>query len=286
MSRRIVLAAAALLFLLPARASAQIDAIIDAVVGAVEPTPVYDNGVKDATLDLAQKIDRLNRALFGGAEENTAAYRYANMYSELYDLTTAFSSFVDRTYSNAQRLERMYSDLEDENLAGYANKARDTWGIYETTVRDGSRVVAKFKKLFGDGSATNSEVRESAREAIEELERRQAAEDRRIRTEIETTELAAGLVSCAAMMAPSPVSYVEAGRQEYGTTLTDTGSSQATGTLGTVVMIIIGLACVIYGLFAGILVMKGTAHAETMLVRVILAIVISLVIILSVQHAM
>ncbi|MBQ2485710.1 MAG: hypothetical protein II518_01445, partial [Candidatus Methanomethylophilus sp.] len=49
-----------LLLLLPQGARAQIDAIIDAVVDAVEPTPVYDTGLREATEDLASKIDRLN----------------------------------------------------------------------------------------------------------------------------------------------------------------------------------------------------------------------------------
>ena len=71
------------LLLLSSPAHAQIDAIIDAVVDAVEPTPVYDTGLREATENLASKIDRLNRVLFGGAEETSAAYRYRTMYSDL-----------------------------------------------------------------------------------------------------------------------------------------------------------------------------------------------------------
>ena len=272
------------LMLLPRVASAQIDAIIDAVVDAVEPTPVYDSGLKNATEDLADKIDRLNRALFGGAEENTAAYRYRNMYSELYDLTTTFSNFVDRSYSNAQRLDRLYSRLDQDSPRSYAYLAQDTWGVYESTIRDGSRIVAKFKKLFSDNGATNAEVREQARESIEEILRSQAAEDRRIEQEIVTTEIAEGLAACADFMTPSVKEYVEEGKRTYGTSLDPAAAGGGrTGTLGTAVMIIIGLLCSVYALFAGIQIMKGTPNAESMISRLLILIVISLVIILSIQ---
>lgn len=280
MKRVLAILAALTLAYLPA--SAQIDAVIDAVVDAVEPTPVYDNGVKDATLDLADKIERLNRALFGGAEENTSAYRYMNMYSELYDLTTTFSNFVDRSYSNAQRLERMYSQLDENSPRSYAGKVRDTWSIYETTVRDGSRVVAKFKKLFSDSNVTNSEVRESARESMEELMADIAAEDRRIETEIVTTEIAEGLVACSDFMIPSAKEYVSEGRERYGTTIGG-GSGGTTGPLGTAVMVIIGLMCCIYALFTGIHIFKGTANAESMISKLLIFIVVSIVVILSIQ---
>ena len=38
--------------LAPERAHAQIDALIDLVVDAVEPTPVYDTGLREATENL------------------------------------------------------------------------------------------------------------------------------------------------------------------------------------------------------------------------------------------
>ena len=121
MRKRLLLVIAAFAALLmPCGAHAQIDAVIDAVVDAVEPTPVYDTGLREATENLAGKIDRLNRVLFGGAEETSAAYRYRTMYSDLYDLTTAFSGFVDRCYGNAVRLERVYTDLDGGTLGDHA----------------------------------------------------------------------------------------------------------------------------------------------------------------------
>lgn len=158
--------------LVPQHAFAQLDALIDIVVDAVEPTPVYDTGLREATENLASKIDRLNHVLFGGAEETSAAYRYRTMYSDLYELTTAFSGFVDRTYSNAKRLEKVYTDLDGGNLSDHARAVQTTWYAYDNTVRNGSRIVAQFKKLFGDSNTTNAEVREAAREAIAELKRR------------------------------------------------------------------------------------------------------------------
>ena len=277
----ILLISAALL--LPHPAHAQIDAIIDAVVGAVEPTPVYDTGLREATENLASKIDRLNHVLFGGAEETSAAYRYRTMYSDLYELTTAFSGFVDRSYSNAKRLEKVYTDLDGGTLSDHARAVQTTWYTYDNTVRTGSRIVAQFKKLFGDSNTTNAEVRQAAREAIAELRREQAEEDRRVSAEIAATEVAAGLVECAQMLEPSPQAYVEEGKKTYGTSISSGGSSASTGTLGTAVMIIIGLLCVVYGAFAGFHIMKGSRNAESLLTRLIVLIVISLIIILAIQ---
>ena len=270
-------------FLLPWQARAQIDAAIDAVVDAVEPTPVYDTDLRQATENLAGKIDRLNRVLFGGAEEGSAAYRYRTMYSDLYDLTTAFSGFVDRCYSNAKRLERVYSDLDGGTLGDHARAVQVTWHAYDNTIRAGGRIVAQFKKLFGDSNATNAEVREAARDAVASIRREQTEEDRRVREEIAATQIAAGLVECSHLMDLSPRDFIEEGRRSYGTTVSAGGSPSATGTLGTAVMVVIGLLCVIYGAFAGIHIMKGSRNAESLLTRLVVLIVISLVVILSIQ---
>ena len=74
------------------------------------------------------------------------------------------------------------------------------------------------------------------------------------------------------------------GRKTYGTTISEGGSASATGTLGTAVMVIIGLLTVVYGLFAGIHVMKGSRNAENMLVRLVIFMVVSLVVILAIQN--
>ena len=271
------------LLLLSSPAHAQIDAIIDAVVDAVEPTPVYDTGLREATENLASKIDRLNRVLFGGAEETSAAYRYRTMYSDLYELTTTFSGFVDRTYSNAKRLEQVYTDLDGGNLSDHARAVQTTWYTYDNTVRTGSRIVARFKKLFGDSNTTNAEVREAAREAIAELKRQQAEENRRMSAELTSTEVASGLLECSQLLDSSPQEFVSQGKRIYGTEISSGGSSTTTGTLGTTVMIIIGLLCVVYGVFAGVHIMKGSRNAESLMTRLIVFIVLSLIIILGIQ---
>ncbi len=269
--------------LAPRPAHAQIDAIIDAVVDAVEPTPVYDTGLREATENLAGKIDRLNNVLFGGSETTSAAYRYKTMYSDLYDLTTTFSSFVDRSYSNAKRLERMYASLDDASLSTYGRTIQDTWNVYETTVRDGGRIVAQFKKLFSDPNTTNAEVRAAAKEATAELKAEQEKEDRRVLEKIEAAEISQGLIECSAFLSPSPKIYVSEGKKAYGSSISSGGSSTTTGTLGTAVMVILGLLVVVYALFAGIHLMKGNRQAEAILARLVLVIVISLVVILAIQ---
>ncbi len=280
----LIIVSAVLLLLVPRPAHAQLDAIIDIVVDAVEPTPVYDTGLREATEDLASKIDRLNHVLFGGSEATSAAYRYRTMYSDLYDLTTTFSSYVDRSYSNAKRLERMYSSMDEAGVGTYARNIQDTWYVYESTVREGGRIVAQFKKLFSDPNTTNAEVRSAAKEAIAELKAEQEKEDRKVRAQLEAAEITQGLVECSAFLSPSPETYVAEGKKTYGTTISQGGSSASTGTLGTAVMIIIGLMTVMYALFAGIHIMKGSRNASILLGRLVLFLVISLVIILAIQR--
>ena len=285
MKRILLPLALALTALLPSwEARTQIDAIIDAVVDAVEPTPVYDTGLREATENLASKIDRLNHVLFGGAEETSAAYRYRTMYSDLYDLTTAFSGFVNRSYGNARRLERVYTQLDGGTLSDHARAVQTTWHAYDNTVRAGSRIVAQFKKVFGDANTTNAEVREAARAAVAELEREQAAEDRRVARELEATEVAAGLLECAQLLDASPAAYVDVGKKTYGPTISSGGSASSTGTLGTAVMVVIGLLCVVYGAFAGFHIMKGSRNAESLLTRLLVFIVFALIVILAIQH--
>ena len=218
------------------------------------------------------------------AEETSAAYRYRTMYSDLYDLTTSFSGFVKRSYSNAKRLEKVYTALGDGGTVGdYARAVQDTWHTYDNTVRSGSRIVAQFKKIFGDPNTTNAEVREAARKAMTEIERQQQDEDRRVNDELAATCVAAGLVECSQMLEVSPAAYVSAGEKTYGTVISEGGSSSTTGTLGTAVMIIIGLMCVVYGAFAGFHIMKGSRDAESLITRLVVLLVISLVVILAIQ---
>lgn len=280
---RILLAA---LFMIMAshNASAQIDALIDAVVGAVEPTPVYDTGLREATENLAGKIDRLNNVLFGGSEQTSAAYRYKTMYSDLYELTTTFSSFVDRSYSNAKRLEKIYTDMDGGSLSGSARKVQETWYIYDNTVRNASRIIAQFKKLFSDPNTTNAEVRQASREAVSMLQQQMALEDRRVREELEAAQIAEGLTQCADFMTPSPKDYVDRGKKTYGTTINSGGSRNTVGTFGMVIMILLGLVSVAYTAFAGFHIMKGSQQAETQIARLIILYVFTLVVILSIQQ--
>ena len=163
-------------------------------------------------------------------------------------------------------------------VGDYARAVQDTWHTYDNTVRSGSRIVAQFKKIFGDPNTTNAEVREAARKAMTEIERQQQDEDRRVNDELAATCVAAGLVECSQMLEVSPAAYVSAGEKTYGTVISEGGSSSTTGTLGTAVMIIIGLMCVVYGAFAGFHIMKGSRDAESLITRLVVLLVISLVV--------
>lgn len=280
-----ILILAALLSLSSINASAQIGAIVDAVVDAVTPQPVYDQNLALATENLAGKIDRLNNVLFGGAEITSAAYRYRTMYSDLYDLTTSFSSFVSHSYNNAKRLESLYTTLDDGSVGSYAQMIQQAWYIYDDTVYNGARIIDKFKKIFGDSNMTNAEIRQAAKDALTELNESQLKEDKRVQEEIEAARIAAGLSQCASFMTPSASTFVSEGKSMYGTTIGNNGSTSTTGTLGTVVMIIIGLICIVSTLFTGFHIMKGSSSAESMIARLIIVYVVSLVVVLAIQNS-
>ena len=54
------------------------------------------------------------------------------MYGELYELTSAFGSFVERAYGNTRRLERLYATLDGGSLHDHAAAARLPAGIERT----------------------------------------------------------------------------------------------------------------------------------------------------------
>lgn len=278
MKRLVTVLLSVIALLAPRPARAQIDALIDAVVDAVEPTPVYDIGLREATENLALKIERLNHVLFGGSEETSAAYRYATMYSDLYDITTAFSGFVDRSYSSALRLEKLYERLDGEStLHDYAFAVEDTWHTYDNTVRQGGAIVARFKSLFEDPNSTNAEVRSAAREAVSELRKEQQAILEKNAREMAATELASGLVECSRIIEVSPEAYVTEGKKTYGTTLSGGVGSGGMGYLGTAVMVILGLLSIVYGAFAGVHIMRGNNGAESILGRLLFFLVFAII---------
>lgn len=280
-----ILISAALFLLFPCRVSAQFDAIIDAIVSAAEPTPVYDIELTQATERLADKIERLNNVLFGGAEQTSAAYRYKTMYSDLHDLTTSLSSYIQRSYSNAKRLEKMYTDMEGDNVGSMAYKVQDTWYMYKSSVEGGKRLIEKFKRVFSDNNMTNAEVRAAAKEVQKELQEQMIQEQRQVDEEIQATQIAAGLVSAAEFMSPSASAYVSRGQQQYGQSINRGGSSTVTGTVGTVVMVIISLLCIIYTMYMGFHLIRGNQQGELIVSRVFIVIVVSIVIILAIQRS-
>lgn len=282
MRRRLVILLASVM-LMPHIAHAQIDSILDLIFDAVEPTPVYDTELTNATEKLADKIDRLNNVLFGGAEQTSSAYRYKTMYSDLHDLTSSMSDYIRRSYSNAQRLEKMYSSMEGDNIGSYGYKIKETWSMYENSVANGKRLIDKFRKVFGDHNTTNAEVREQARRTQKEFEAEQRREQLRVNEEIQAMEIASGLTQCAAFMAPSPKDYVSRGKKLYGTSINSGGGSSVTGVVANLVMVIIGLISVVFTMFTGFHIMKGSGNAENELGRLAIFYVISLLTVLIIQ---
>ena len=183
-----------------------------------------------------------------------------------------------------------YERLEDKFVIYTSADNGETWTRNETPLsaqqeKDSSdlKSLAMIKKLFSDPNTTNAEVRAAAREAVAMLEREQEEVDRVLGRELAATEMAAGLVECSVLMDVSPPAYISEGKKTYGTSISEDGTSTTTGVLGTAVMVIIGLLTVVYTLFSGIHVMRGSANAESLLSKLLLFIVIAIVIILAIQ---
>ena len=281
-ARSIILAL--MLMLVPKVASAQLDAIIDAVVDAIEPTPVYDTELTTATENLARKIERLNQVLFGGAAETSAAYRYKALYSDLLDVTTSLTDAIGASYTDYQRLKRMYDGLESAGYYDYAVDAQSAYYIYERNVSRYKRLVEEFTKIFGKTDNTNAEVREAARKAVAILKEDQLQQRDSINMIINSTMSAIELAKGAESLSFTGTDFVRQSERDYGTDVqTDKGSSTQLGTVGRMVLVIIGLLCLIYAGFIGFRLMNGYPDTEKLIGRLVLVVVLALIIILSIQ---
>lgn len=281
-ARSIILAL--MLMLVPKVASAQLDAIIDAVVDAIEPTPVYDTELTTATENLARKIERLNQVLFGGAAETSAAYRYKALYSDLLDVTTSLTDAIGASYTDYQRLKRMYDGLESAGYYDYAVDAQSAYYIYERNVSRYKRLVEEFTKIFRKTDNTNAEVREAARKAVAILKEDQLQQRDSINMIINSTMSAIELAKGAESLSFTGTDFVRQSERDYGTDVqTDKGSSTQLGTVGRMVLVIIGLLCLIYAGFIGFRLMNGYPDTEKLIGRLVLVVVLALIIILSIQ---
>lgn len=266
----------------PAFCHAQIDAIIDAVVDAVEPTPVYDKDLRLATEDLAGKIGRLNDVLFGGSEQTSGAYRYRTMYSELTELTGAFTSYVSTVLNSARVLERMYSSASSgHDVADAIRRSRD---ICDYSIHEASQIVEGFKRLFSDSSVTNSEVRKAAGDAASRLRELQLMEQRRLDEELLSETLSESIVKCSELLLPSSQRYAEDVRNRHGSTISDKGSAAGLGTLARVVMGVLSLMYLMYGAFACFEMTRGSEASSGMIAKLLFFLVYALTLLLVFQQ--
>lgn len=266
------------------KASAQLDAIIDAVVDAVEPTPVYDTGLTNATEDLARKIDRLNQVLFGGAEETSAIYRYKALYSELLDVTTSLADAIGSSYNDYERLKRMYDGLQSAGYYDYVVDAQTSYYIYQRNVDRYKRLVENFTKIFRRTSNTNAEVKEAAKAAVDSLRADTIRQRDSIDMIINTTMTAIELAKGAEAISFSTGDYIKQSEEDFGTEVESRkGSGGTLGSTGIAVMVIIGLMSVVYAAFIGFRIMNGYPETEKLIARLIIVIVVALVTLLALQ---
>ena len=61
------------------------------------------------------------------------------MYSNRFDLTATFTTFVDRSYSKAKRLEQLYTDADGGTLSDNAAKVQQTRYVYDKNICPKSR---------------------------------------------------------------------------------------------------------------------------------------------------
>jgi len=273
-----------LLTFIPVSSFAQLDAIIDAVVDAVEPTPVYDTGLTNATEDLARKIDRLNQVLFGGAEETSAAYRYKALYSDLLDVTTSLADAIGSSYNDYERLRRMYDGLQGAGYYDYVVDAQTSYYIYQRNVSRYKRLVENFTKVFRKTSNTNAEVKQAARVAVDSLRADQKRQRDSIDMVINTTMAAIELAKGAEAISFSTTEYIKQSEKDFGTEVeARKGGGGSLGSVGIFVMVIIGLMSTVYAAFIGFRIMNGYPETEKLIARLIIVIAVALITILALQ---
>lgn len=285
MRRYLNMAAAVLMFLFLSvpKASAQFDAILGAIFEAVEPQPVYDNNLDEQIRELNRRIGNLNEA-FIGEESSLGAQRYKSLFNDISDLTDSFGRFVRQSYNNARYMESMYSELEESGLSTQwlRNSFYGGRDIYDYSYREGMEIIRKIRELLGNRGRTNDSVHQEIKETKAGFEKWEKLQRMQVRLEGESTQMAVGLVQAADFLSPSPSEYVRLGKHRYGSSLSAGGSL---GAVGTAVMIIIGLLCVVFGLFAGFHIMKGTANAEGEISRLLIFYVVALVIIIALKSS-
>lgn len=284
MKAKSIIISVLLMLAAPVASYAQFDAIIDAVVDAIEPTPVYDTDLTAATEKLARKIERLNQVLFGGAEETSAVFRYKALYSDLLDVTTSLADAIGSSYNDYQRLKRMYDGLQSAGYYDYVVDAQSAYYIYERNISRYKRLVENFTKIFSRTDNTNADVRKAAKEVADILRADEERQRDSINTVINTTMAAIEFAKGAESISFSATDYVRQSEKDFGTDIqTDKGSSSSLGTVGRVVMVIIGLLSIIYAGFIGFRIMHGYPETEKLIGRLLLVIVLALIIILAIQ---
>lgn len=279
------------LTLAPMQAGAQIDAIIDAVVDAVEPTPVYDTDLTIATEQLVDKIDRLNKVLFGGSEATSAGYRYMTMYSDITELTEELYDYVRYTYSSARMIES-YCQAIDRDFSGGSyslrninNMASTAWNTYEYSKIEIQALLELVLKIFNDSSKTNSQVHESIQEALEKT--KEMKRQRIIETEaaiFEVTE-AVGLMEAAEVLTLGQEEYARVNRETFGDKLDSQKDSDShAGRVGSFIIMLIGGVCLLYVAYGCVQMMRKAPDAGRVMGRAFTLLIISFVVILVIQR--
>ncbi len=265
--------------------------VVDVVQGATGKA-VHDAALMSVTQDVADRIGMLNRILFGSAENDSPVARYVLMYDELYDLTKSVNDYIEYTYSNAKIIEMYCNAIRDEaddgevDLTNYTAIANQAWDYYEYSRNLVKPLLNTAKVILGKKNMTLSETREHVIAQREEVDELLEAAKRDFINNISDVKLsveAQGLVKAADIISLKQKDYISVSKNSFGTEVDRSSSSTSTGTTGSLVIVVLGLLCTLYGIYGFVQAMRGRQDAGIIFTRMGILLVVSFAIILTIQ---
>ncbi len=265
--------------------------VVDVVQGATGKA-VHDAALMSVTQDVADRIGMLNRILFGSAENDSPAARYVLMYDELYDLTKSVNDYIEYTYSNAKIIEMYCNAIRDEadsgevDLTNYTAIANQAWDYYEYSRNLVKPLLNTAKVILSKKNMTLSETREHVIAQREEVDELLEAAKRDFINNISDVKLsveAQGLVKAADIISLKQKDYISVSKNSFGTEVDRSSSSTSTGTTGSLVIVVLGLLCTLYGIYGFVQAMRGRQDAGIIFTRMGILLVVSFAIILTIQ---
>lgn len=236
----------------------------------------------DLTLERLLTMVEHNKEIMEKTFGTASAFREgATLYADCARLIDMSNRYLRATYNNYNRLKVTYSNMEDWTGRDYAYAIRDAEDLldsYQAYYENIQRMIATLKS----DSRTIEAKREALKSATEEIRLQMAAQTDSVDMVVKSEVYSSALSDAVDALDVWSDSEVESQRRTYGDTVeSQKGSSQRTGTVGTLMLVLVILILTIETGFVGVKVMKGSKGYEWAVTRILVAFVIALVVALA-----